>query len=102
MATKPVKPVLSKVDQILAARQNHHGDFSNHAAAAQAMKEAFNNNLQHELTPVQAEAVDMILHKLARIAAGDPFHEDHWDDIAGYATLVSQRCAEERSSADSQ
>lgn len=33
----------------------------------------------------------MIAHKLARIAVGDPDVNDHWDDIAGYATLVSQR-----------
>lgn len=102
MATKQAKPTMSKVEQILAARQSHHGDFTHHAASAQALKQAFNDNLQHPLTPVQMEAADMILHKLARIAAGDPFHEDHWDDIAGYATLVSQRCAEERAAADSQ
>jgi hypothetical protein len=39
----------------------------------------------------------MILNKVSRILAGDPGHVDHWDDIAGYATLVADilRMAEE-------
>ncbi|WP_257617167.1 hypothetical protein [Campylobacter pinnipediorum] len=32
----------------------------------------------------------MIAHKIARILAGNPNYKDHWDDIAGYATLVSK------------
>jgi hypothetical protein len=39
----------------------------------------------------QAEALDMIAHKIGRILAGDPNHADHWDDIAGYARLVARR-----------
>lgn len=39
----------------------------------------------------QHEAIEMILHKLARILNGDPSYADSWIDIAGYATLVSNR-----------
>lgn len=46
------------------------------------------------LTDVQRESIDLIATKLARICCGDPNHRDHWDDIAGYATLVSQRTAQ--------
>jgi hypothetical protein len=43
---------------------------------------------------MQREALDMILHKIARIVNGNPNETDHWHDIAGYATLVEQRaCA---------
>jgi len=34
------------------------------------------------------EALDVICGKIARIIAGDPYHSDHWRDIAGYATLI--------------
>ena len=33
-------------------------------------------------------AADMVLNKLVRVL-NDPMHLDSWDDIAGYATLVS-------------
>jgi hypothetical protein len=33
----------------------------------------------------------MIVHKIGRIVNGNPDKVDHWDDIAGYATLVSDR-----------
>jgi len=36
------------------------------------------------------EGLHMVFHKLGRIAAGCATHKDHWDDIAGYATLVSR------------
>ena len=39
----------------------------------------------------QAEAIDMIFSKLARILNGDPNYADNWIDIAGYATLVADR-----------
>jgi hypothetical protein len=52
--------------------------------------------LQHErnwstMTDQQKHAVYMVAHKLARIVCGDPAEPDHWDDIAGYATLVADR-----------
>ena len=32
----------------------------------------------------------MIAMKMARIVCGNPYHKDSWDDIAGYATLISK------------
>ena len=83
---------MEDIRKILAERGQTHGDFSNQAECAQDLKKAFHDWAQHnKLTPYMKEAVDMILHKLARVAIGDPFVQDHWDDIAGYATLVSDR-----------
>lgn len=84
---------MADIDKILAERGKTHGDFSNQAECAQDLKKAFRAWAKHnkQLTPYMKEAVDMILHKLARAATGDPFVQDHWDDIAGYATLVSHR-----------
>jgi hypothetical protein len=45
------------------------------------------------LTPVQREGLHMFLRKIGRILVGDPDFKDHWDDIGGYAKLVSDRCA---------
>jgi len=55
----------------------------------------------------QYSSIMMITHKMARIANGNPDHEDHWLDIAGYATLQSglllkQLQAEETASVDAQ
>jgi len=41
--------------------------------------------------PVQREALDQIVVKLARICAGDPACSDHWRELAGYAWLAGQR-----------
>jgi len=47
-------------------------------------------------TAVMQEGLHMIFHKLGRIAAGSRVFQDHWDDIAGYATLVSRSLKEEK------
>jgi hypothetical protein len=39
----------------------------------------------------QKEALEMIVHKIARILNGDPNYADSWVDIAGYAKLVADR-----------
>lgn len=86
---------MEDIRKILAERGQTHGDFSNQAECTQDLKKAFYDWATHNnsLTPYMREAVEMILHKLARAATGDPFVQDHWDDIAGYATLVSDRVA---------
>jgi len=40
------------------------------------------------------ESLDLICTKLSRIVTGDCNHQDHWLDIAGYATLISDRLKE--------
>ena len=86
-------------EALLEERGKTHGKFRDHARATMALKSAFaqccvdesgRGGATSKLSDVQREAVHMILHKLGRIAAGDPNFADHWDDIAGYAKLVSQ------------
>jgi len=80
------------VEQILAQRGPIHGDFTDNARISQMLKDSLRN--QHgwgNLNDVQREALDMISHKISRALAGNPDFKDHWDDIAGYAKLVSQR-----------
>lgn len=76
------------VNKILAQRQKTHGDFKNHAVISQELKAVLWKHDFQDLEPHQVEALEMICHKIARILNGNPNYRDHWDDIAGYATLV--------------
>lgn len=77
------------VENILAERQKTHGEFSNHALISQNIKRSMSHHTRSTLSHSQFEALEMIAHKIARILNGNPNHKDHWDDIAGYATLIS-------------
>lgn len=89
-----------KIEEILAERAKTHGDYSDHATITQAIKwtmKSFNlkqTNLPgwNKLDPEQREALEMIAHKIGRILSGNNYFKDHWDDIAGYAKLVADRC----------
>jgi Domain of unknown function (DUF6378) len=76
------------IHEILKARQKTHGDFKVHAKISQSLKRIVQDNLDHNLTDTQTEALTMILHKVARIVAGNPNEPDHWRDICGYSQLV--------------
>ena len=79
------------IDAILAEREKTHGTFFVHANCTQLLEDTFYSfRDKHCFTAVMQEALHMIFHKLGRIAAGSPHFQDHWDDIAGYATLVSR------------
>lgn len=80
-----------KTHEILEERGKTHGDFSYNAEISQGLKRLVKGTENYDRLPdVMKESLDMILHKIARALAGDPFHEDHWDDIAGYAILVKK------------
>lgn len=91
--TAPV-PTPADVDAVLAERGARYGKFTGHAEITQLLKHAV---LYHasthgvELAADQAEALDMICHKIGRIVNGDPNYADSWVDIAGYAKLVADR-----------
>ena len=75
-------------EALIQERQRTHGDFSNTAKIAQAIKKTIDENIYTELSAVQIEALQMISSKEARILSGDPDEPEHWRDIAGYAMLV--------------
>jgi uncharacterized protein DUF6378 len=76
-------------EALLAERGKTHGKFEDHAHYAQELKRIISWEA-HKFTDEQREALAMIAHKIGRIMAGDPNFADHWDDIAGYARLVSR------------
>lgn len=80
----------------LEERGSRYGKFIDHARVTQDLKDVIykrlvERNMQHTLASDQYEALDMICHKLGRIANGDPDYADSWHDIAGYAQLVADR-----------
>lgn len=84
----------TEVDAILDERGKRYGTFAGQATMAQALKQIVKANLMarnKSLKADQQEALEMILHKIARIVNGDPDYADSWVDIAGYAKLVADR-----------
>jgi hypothetical protein len=82
------------VDATLDARAVEYGKFIEGAEVMQMLKrvvQAALNNRDKTLAHDQAEAMDMIIHKIGRIVNGNPDVVDHWLDIAGYAKLVADR-----------
>jgi hypothetical protein len=76
---------------ILEEREVTHGDFMAKARFIEKVQDIISKNAWNNLDPDQKEAIHMIFVKLSRILYGDPNYVDHWDDIAGYANLVSER-----------
>jgi hypothetical protein len=83
-----------KITTILDERGARYGSFEDNARISQTLKSIVaseaNMRMSRKQLPLmyyQKEAIDMILHKIARIISGDPNYADNWDDIAGYAQL---------------
>lgn len=71
-----------------------YGKFADLAEVVQRFKESLHYSLiarDKRLAADQQESLEMIFHKVARIINGDADYVDSWKDIAGYATLVSDR-----------
>lgn len=80
------------VDTTLNQRGQRYGEFKTQAQIAQDLKQVmYNTNNWELLQPFQAEALEMIAHKIGRILNGDPNYDDSWIDIAGFSKLVADR-----------
>ena len=91
---------MQPTDELLNERGRTHGDFADHAGMTQHLKAVMSRGVRYQdLTPSQRESLDMIVHKIGRILSGNPDLQDHWDDIAGYARLVSQQIEQASASA---
>ena len=84
--------------ELIESRDKTHGFYPDTASIVQFLKRCARDARNWErcdsktgepiMSDAQREAVDMIMHKLGRVLNGDPNEPDHWQDIAGYATLV--------------
>lgn len=85
------------INKLTDSRATTHGKFSDHARITQRLKGVIHDELRHRqarkqppLTFKELEAIEMIFHKIGRVVAGESSFRDHWDDIAGYATLPNK------------
>lgn len=78
------------LEETLKERGLQYGEFWHHAKIAQDLK-AIVARYDDKLMHMHKEALDMIMHKIARILNGNPDYADSWHDIAGYAQLVADR-----------
>lgn len=80
------------VEDILGNRAGKHGEFNENSTVTwQIMRVLMAQRNWPTISDGQRHALYMIAHKMARIIVGDPNEQDHWDDTAGYATLVADR-----------
>lgn len=77
------------IQDTLNERGKRYGPFVNNGLYAQKLKDICKDTPGWQLmAPYQREALEMVLHKVARILNGDPHYDDSWRDIAGYSQLV--------------
>ena len=82
----------TNIDATLDERGVRYGQFKDHATISQLLKATMQSTPGWvSLAPDQAEALEMVAHKVARILNGDPNYVDSWVDIAGYSKLVADR-----------
>ena len=80
---------------LVQERQKTHGSFDKNALTSQQLKAIFRAQPHYEeLCPRHKEALDMIALKISRILSGQAGFKDHWDDVAGYAQLAAEACAD--------
>ena len=88
---KPAEDQVNDIHKIIKERGKTHGNFRDQAYCAQSLKSVIKESPNYDrMSDVQKEALDMILHKIGRILAGNPDYKDHWVDIEGYANLISR------------
>jgi hypothetical protein len=86
---------MTTIAQILEQRKSQHGDLLTQSTVSQGLKNVIRSTEKWgDLKTDQKESLEMIVHKIARILAGDPNFVDHWDDISGYSILVANRLKE--------
>ena len=80
---------IDTIDETLEERGSRYGKFSTHSEITQNLKATMRATANWDkLSASQAEALEMVAHKIGRILNGDPDYDDSWVDIAGYTQLI--------------
>lgn len=83
------------VEGTLNARGERYGEFEEHARITQNIKRAMRDSPNWKgLDDAMKESLEMVAHKIGRILNGDPYYDDSWHDVAGYASLVKRYIVE--------
>lgn len=78
--------------QILANREQTHGDFRVTAAVSTTLHDTIVGSWVGETPATIMECLSMTCTKLGRITAGNALAREHWEDIIGYAQLALEEC----------
>jgi len=80
---------MKDVTETLGQRENRYGEYKRVSTTAQWLKNVMRGGESwDDMEPYMQESLDLIANKLARIVNGDPFYDDSWHDVGGYAKLV--------------
>lgn len=83
------------IDKVLEERGGKYGHISVNSAFVQKAEDHLRTMPGYQfMDAVGKECIHMILHKIARAAAGDPAYIDNPVDIAGYAKLWADHLEE--------
>ena len=84
---------MTPTEKLLIERQETHGDYKEVAEIAQRFRDLMRGTVGwDDMNHAQREALDSMASKFGRLCSGNPHFRDHWDDLAGYATLASMHC----------
>lgn len=86
---KELAITIEEVRDVLTQRGKRYGEYTDVSATSQTLKGVIEAGASYdEMEFYMKESLAMIANKLARIVNGDPYYDDSWRDIAGYAQLV--------------
>jgi hypothetical protein len=86
---------LPNISDTLAERGGRYGKFIDHSKISQGLQDVMREAPNWDKLDVDMrQALTTIVDKIARILNGDPYYDDSWHDISGYATLVERRLLE--------
>ena len=82
-----------QIEEILQSREETYGSFFLNSLVTQGIKADLHmaGNWK-KMSSSHKEALEMIAHKMSRIANGDSNYKDSWLDIQGYAELALKEC----------
>ena len=77
------------INEVLKERASRYGEFKDVATYSQHLKELWYDSIKEDdiISEPMQEAMEMILHKIARIFSGDKNYKDNFIDLIGYAEL---------------
>ena len=89
MREERINKMTKDITETLGQREGRYGEYVKVAATAQQLKETLRGgDSWDKMEAYMQESLDLIANKLARIVNGDPFYDDSWHDVGGYAKLV--------------
>lgn len=92
--SKKQQSIIDAVSQTIRNRDSIYGGFQNVSDLEQELKDVIRNHPKYDMLSSDKKcAIDMIVHKTARIICGDSNYRDNWHDIQGYAKLAHDLCS---------